>query len=404
MSKNKKITVLYVDDRKENLAGFRACFRRNFDVLIAESPSEGLRILSEKKVHVIVADYKMPEMSGVEFFESLVIDYPEPLRILLTGHADITGVIDAINRGEVFRFITKPWNEHELKMAIQNAYEMYRTRSLLKETNEELKKSYSELDRFVYSASHDLRAPLMSILGIIEVARSEKENIDLYLDLIQRSVDRLDIFIKNIIDYHRNAKSSGQTDEINFEEIIEETIETFRFYQDTRKVNFKIRVEQKEVFRTDAVRLKIILNNLISNAIKYQQPNNDRQQIRIDIDTDSEKAVIQIEDNGIGIAEDHLNNIFHMFYRATTENTGAGIGLYIVKEVLTKLDADIKVQSVIGQGSTFTMTIPNKPIEIPEKANTAHGTGLAPHETGSAMQTRLAFSTDAATFCGTAAL
>ncbi len=134
MEETAKITVLYVDDEVNNLNSFKASFRRVFQVLTADSAATAIKLLSENEVHVIVSDQRMPEMTGIQFLESIISDHPDPIRMLLTGYADINAVIDAINKGQVYKYFSKPWNEEELKVNIEKAYELYR----LKKDNEEL--------------------------------------------------------------------------------------------------------------------------------------------------------------------------------------------------------------------------------------------------------------------------
>ena len=109
------IHVLYLDDEEHNLTAFRAAFRRDFQVHVTTVPSEAVRMLQEHPIEVVISDQKMPDVSGVEFFEMIMADHPDPVRMLLTGHADIDAVIDAINKGRIYKYISKPWNEPELK-------------------------------------------------------------------------------------------------------------------------------------------------------------------------------------------------------------------------------------------------------------------------------------------------
>jgi DNA-binding NarL/FixJ family response regulator len=115
-----KIKVLYIDDEHDNLMAFNSTFRRMFDVYIAESAAKGIEILKTEAIEILIADQRMPEMTGVEFFESILDDYPNPIRILLTGYSDITAVKDAINKGQVYKYLNKPWDEYELKITIEN--------------------------------------------------------------------------------------------------------------------------------------------------------------------------------------------------------------------------------------------------------------------------------------------
>ncbi len=119
------IKVLYLDDEENNLIAFKALFRREFDVFTTTSPQEAVAYLNANEVPIILSDQKMPELSGVEFFELTLNDFPDAVRILVTGYADIEAVIDAINRGQVYRYVAKPWNENDLRVCLLNAAERY---------------------------------------------------------------------------------------------------------------------------------------------------------------------------------------------------------------------------------------------------------------------------------------
>lgn len=123
-----KINVLYIDDEVHNLTSFKASFRRIFNITTAESAEEASKILEKEDVHVILSDQRMPRMTGIEFFESITVSHPDPIRILITGYTDINAVIDAINRGQVYKYLTKPWNEEDVKNYIEKAFEVYQLR------------------------------------------------------------------------------------------------------------------------------------------------------------------------------------------------------------------------------------------------------------------------------------
>ncbi|RFS18943.1 response regulator [Chitinophaga silvatica] len=122
------IHILYIDDEIHNLNAFKASFRRMYSVVTASSAEEAEKLLSEKEFQIIISDQRMPKMTGIEFFESILDRYPEPIRMLLTGYADINAVVDAINKGQVYKYFSKPWNEDELKHNIDKAYEVYALR------------------------------------------------------------------------------------------------------------------------------------------------------------------------------------------------------------------------------------------------------------------------------------
>jgi response regulator RpfG family c-di-GMP phosphodiesterase len=146
MSSEVSINVLYVDDEVHNLNAFRASFRRLFNVFIAESAIEGRKILETELIHVIITDQRMPVTTGIEFLESIIPDFPEPIRILLTGYADINAVIDAINRGQVYKYIQKPWMDEDLRINIEKAFEIYSLRKENRELTETLMLANKQLE------------------------------------------------------------------------------------------------------------------------------------------------------------------------------------------------------------------------------------------------------------------
>lgn len=140
-----KINVLYVDDEVANLAAFKAAFRRDFNVFVSESAIEG-KIIEENPIEIILTDQRMPEMTGVEFLQSILEDYPEPIRILVTGYSDISAVKDAINKGQVYKYIEKPWDNDFMKMIIEKSYEVYSLRRDNKELTEKLLRANEQLE------------------------------------------------------------------------------------------------------------------------------------------------------------------------------------------------------------------------------------------------------------------
>lgn len=360
--KEEKISVLYIDDEATNLSVFKANFRFDFEILLAHSAIEAFELLKTHHVHVIIADQRMPGMTGVEFFESIIEKYKDPIRILLTAHTDVEAAIDCINKGQVFRYIKKPWDEQELKMSIENAFEVYNTRRKLFVKNKELQKTNEELNRFVYSASHDLKAPLLSIKGLLDVARLEgsSKDPDKYFSMINNSVRQLEVFIENIINYYKNVRLDDHFTEINFTKIIQETISSYQFYNGASLIDFKVEVDEYEKFVCDEFRIRVILNNLLSNSIKYQRPAEQNKSVSIRVKIFEGSATMVVEDNGIGIGKQYINDIYKMFYRATRENSGSGIGLYIVKEAVTKIGGEIHVNSQEGIGTKFIINIFSK--------------------------------------------
>lgn len=138
-----KINILYVDDEPNNLVAFKANFRKQYEIYTAESAADAMQILKENTIHIVISDQRMPDITGVEFLESIIIEYPNPIRMLLTGYTDIAVVIEAINKGQVYRYISKPFDIDELRITIDNAFEVYS----LREENKELMKSLLRVNK-----------------------------------------------------------------------------------------------------------------------------------------------------------------------------------------------------------------------------------------------------------------
>lgn len=355
-----RIRVLYIDDESNNLHAFKALFRKDYEIFIAESAEEGTKILSQEQVHVIICDQRMPGMTGVEFFESILVKYPHPIRILLTGYTDIQAVVEAINRGQIYRFIDKPWDQQVLAVAIQNAHEIYHTKFLLREQNIQLQKAYEELDKFVYSASHDLRAPLASILGIIKVAKSDDEKkLPEYIDMIDHTVNKMDAFVQNIIKYYRSNRLDVEINYINFGTIVNDILFDLDAHVKDVHIQYLKEIDEPVFIRSDESRIRIILNNILLNAIKFHNEHTLDKTIHVRVRTNTNGSLIEIEDNGIGIEPEHQDKIYDMFFRGVHKNAGSGVGLYVAKEALKKINGSIQMESTPGVGSKFIVQILN---------------------------------------------
>ena len=231
----------------------------------------------------------------------------------------------------------------------------------LLEANVELKKINTEMDRFVYSTSHDLRAPLLSILGLLNIIEKENTQYDLqgYLKLLRDSTVKLDRFISDIIDYSRNSRLEVMAEELDIGQVIEESFKHLNYLPGCSSLLKLINIDAQVKYFGDERRLSIIFNNLISNAIKYQNPDISDGFVNIEAEVTSTELIVEIEDNGLGIDKPYLDRIFDMFYRANPDAKGSGLGLYIVRETIDKLEGHISVTSKLGEGTKFVVHVPN---------------------------------------------
>lgn len=249
-----------------------------------------------------------------------------------------------------------------LFLNIQDITETKKTEKILILKNQELHKTNAELDNFVYSTSHELRAPLMSVLGLISLLEAETDEGEqyLYLGLMKESIGKLDQIIHDIIDYSRNARFTVKLSPIDFNFLMEKTINNLKYIPGSEKMDIRINVNENGIFLSDKRRVEIILNNLLSNSLKFCNPEVAQPYVEVTIHVSPSQALIRVEDNGRGIPSPHLPRIYEMFFRGNEQSTGSGIGLYIVREIIEKLNGTIQVESEEGKGSAFTVKLPNQ--------------------------------------------
>jgi PAS domain S-box-containing protein len=230
------------------------------------------------------------------------------------------------------------------------------------EAEEELRRINFELDSFVYRSSHDLRAPLRSVLGLVSLIRMEEEagSRDYYLRLMEKSIDKLDTFIRDMTDFSRNSRQEVQAVPVDFRAMIAESADNLRYMEHADRVSLRVSVEGAcEGFYSDPQRISTVFQNLMSNSVKYQRLHIDDAFIEFRIHCTGQEAQIVCTDNGKGIESAYLDKIFDMFFRASADSYGSGLGLYITRQVVKKLNGTIRVQSEPGRGTEFVITLPN---------------------------------------------
>lgn len=227
--------------------------------------------------------------------------------------------------------------------------------------NQELSEANSVLDKFVYSCSHDLKGPLASIKGLIRLAeKSTRDDItDECLHLINESVVRMDNFLKSLESFVGNARGPIVKSAIYFHESIAKVLDQHLEYARTNKIKFRVRVSQEQKFVSDHLRITLILEHLIQNAVIFQDLKKTEKFVDIDVRVTPKYATIEVCDNGEGISKESMHDIFQMFYRSSESSKGSGLGLYIVQEAVNKLEGEISVASSKGVGSNFVIKIPN---------------------------------------------
>lgn len=206
-----------------------------------------------------------------------------------------------------------------------------------------------------------MRAPLVSILGLINLTKMDEDpaTVRNYLGLIENRVSKLDDFIKSVLNHSRTLNSEIIIKRIDFEHIIIECVDELRYLPNLQKLRVEIDVDREAEFCSDELRIAIVLKNFISNAIKYLNPHTEQSFLRFQINITDQQAKIVIQDNGMGIEEQYIPKIFDMFFRATPQSDGSGLGLYIVRQTVERLEGSVTVESELGAGTTFRLLLPN---------------------------------------------
>jgi len=230
----------------------------------------------------------------------------------------------------------------------------------IKEKNQLLEQTNAELDRFVYSVSHDLRAPLNSIQGLINIGDTTEDSQELkqLLGMMKNRVKKLYTFIDEIISFARNTRTEIIKEPVNLQDLVNETFENTQYRELSADIDFRMKIAAESIIETDKGRLGVVLNNLVDNAIKYHRHGHAGKYVAVQTEDLDKNVVIKVIDNGQGIPLEAQPKIFDMFFRASENSKGSGLGLYIVKDMVERLGGSINLKSERGEGTTFTIKLP----------------------------------------------
>jgi signal transduction histidine kinase len=233
----------------------------------------------------------------------------------------------------------------------------------LKQRNKQLRKVNKELDHFLYSTAHDLRSPLTSLSGLVHIMRLENKQPELghYFDRMDKSIQRQEIFIAQIASFSKNKIMKVKSEKLDLSMLLNEIIEYHHFIPGADKIHKEVNVYNADEipFYSDHNRVTILFNNLLSNAIRYADLSKPNPFIRVDIVIRKTEIIIHFSDNGIGIAQEHMDKIFDMFYRAHSDSKGSGLGLFIFDKTIRRMNGTVEVESEEGKGTTFHIRLPN---------------------------------------------
>ncbi len=362
--------ILYVDDEEPNLVAFRAIFRREFNVLTATSAEEGRQKLDDNpEIKVVISDYLMKGITGIEFFESILEKHPYIIRIILTGFADQTAMLDSINKARVYRFLSKPWNEYDLRQTILSAIELYDARRDIAKHQKDIETSYIDLNQFVHKASNEMRSTLVSMHGIVRLAKLENPAPELmsYWPILEKGILQIDLQLRNIIEQYEANQKIGTLNQVDFEQLLNRCLKALEGFQDLSNITIKSVIRTVEPFYNDQFRIQLVLSNLLNYV--GEQINPDKGTINLDIEIiDAPGGVlILFTDDGMGMDNEELEGLFELII---SKGNSQDISLYLVKQAIENMQGTVEVTSIAGEGTSFNIFIPNKKKEI--HANSTH--------------------------------
>lgn len=355
-----KPKVLYVDDEPSNLTVFRSTFRRDFTVQLASSAREGLEIIqSEPHISVIVTDQRMPEMTGVEMLAQARDISPDSIRIILTAYTDVNDIIAAINEGHIYRFITKPWQEEDLRVTIQRAAETYTLKEVNKQLQEELIRAekLAGVGKMASAIGHEIRNQLTFGMAAELIQRRYPDDVKVtnYTRMILDARDHILRLLDDIRNYAReNRKGLYHKSSRNLSETLVRVLESAKLDQEIKHLDFINEIEDCGEVLCDHQRIGQVLLNLIRNAGHASQPDG---QILIRLRNGSDKAVIEVHDFGCGIPEENIQRIWEPFY-STKGDRGLGLGLDICRKIIEDHQGKISCKSAVGEGTIFQIELP----------------------------------------------
>jgi len=389
IEQKRSIRVLLVDDEadfRQPLA--KRLAKRGLEAAQAGSGREALAFIQSNPVDVVILDVKMPEMNGLEVLKRIKAEHPAIEVILLTGQASAQDGVEGMKAG-AFDYLTKPVELEQLAGKVRQAFDkIVRREEQAREAEFRAKmeqrmiaaERLASLGTMATGVAHEINNPLAIIseaAGWLKgrVARDEglspqlKDNFNLALGKIESSVERAKRITHQLLSFARKTDSMIQ--ECDLKELLAEVVELTRKAADETKAKATIqpRTDKTKIW-TDPYQLRQVLINLVSNALQAVEPGG---WVRLIVTQAGEEMVITVQDNGSGIPKENLDRIFEPFFSTKPPGKGTGLGLSVSRGLVEKLGGRIEVESRLGEGSSFKVFLPCKPLKTPDQNETAVG-------------------------------
>ena len=379
-------SVLFVDDEPHIIESLRRMLRNEpYQTLFAVSGREALDILEKENIHVVVSDLRMPEIDGLSLLKQVQKDHPHTIRIVLSMHADSESILESINKGNIYRYILKPWEEKDFKLTIRQALDLYNLQSERRNLLQELEKNNrlltervaqrtkqllsmerkAYIGKYASQIVHNLNNPLQAVFAGLDMAIQELSSanpspvkLDKYMQMAKSSATDMGQIIAGILDHSRDAIQLG-TEQVDVNGIIEKELNFFRINPFFRKqIVTQVHLAEKlPTILGNPLQIKQIVDNLIKNAIDAMEESSDKR-LTIETSADAGTVSIKISDAGHGIPRAHMKKIFSPDFTTKLPGKGMGLGLASVKAMVEAYSGNISVESEEGRGTTFVIKIP----------------------------------------------
>lgn len=367
----RKFTILYVDDEESNLNTFRNTFRREYNVLTAQSGIIALDILNNELVDLILTDQRMPDMDGVSFLKNTLLKHPDLHRILITGYTDFDALKNAVNEAQIFQYIQKPWTEDHLKAVIESALEIHRLRHENDELTQELKIKNIQLEKankelidfeilktdFLQTISHEIRTPLNGVRGFTDLLKEESKTNEAnryshLIDILDQSVRRLEQFSFSALEI-TEFKSGKRTLKLEPFEIlipIKTALTALARKLSENQIILNINIDKNIRITADIELFKTCIKEIVDNAIDYS-PQGGTIALRT-FEKDNGSIVIEVTDNGNGFDDKVLQNQFKFFVKSDNViGKNIGFDLAYVKLIMDAHFGSIEISNIPNNGA-----------------------------------------------------
>ncbi|MCK6575408.1 ATP-binding protein [Myxococcota bacterium] len=366
-----RATVLVVDDEPHTLSAVAHLLRRRYRVLGAPLAERALELLAVENVHVVLCDQRLPDMPGDRLVAEVRRRYPDTVRLMMTAYWDHAALAYAVNHGQIFGYLRKPWNDEELEQAVESAVafanlslENRRINDALRASNERLSRVNAELRHFTHAVAHDLKEPLRTILAYSQFLEEDlgpqvSGDTSHYLEGIGRCAGHLRRLIDDLLQVSELEHVPPAFSGVALDEVLRHVAGLLEGRINERGARLEV-AAPLPVVHGDFGRLVLLFQNLVANGLKFNQSEVPVVSITAEGSAAPERAVVRVRDNGIGIAPEHQEKIFHLFQRLhnKSEYPGTGAGLAIVRKIVDSHGGGIRVESGDGKGASFLVELP----------------------------------------------